>query len=542
MSAATDDSPERWRHEGSLLLERNLATFRELARHARRLADRGDHVAAAAFVEMAAAHADRNPSGLFASPELERILLEIGRATIPARADAGWRQVRQAPRAVLHVASFVRPIGGLSRMIWRLIRQDAGRVHSVALTDQRQRVPDELVQAVRDSGGRIHRVHNAVGGVLARARRLREAAGTADVVVLHTMANDVVPNLAFADRRGLPPIVLLDHADHMFWLGTGISDIVAGMRESGLRLARERRGIEPDRSCLLPIVLEERRRVLPRAEAKQRLGLPADSLVLVSIARSPKYRTFGGLGYADAHVPFLERNERAFLIVVGAGERPDWSAAVERTGGRIMIHPERPDASLFHDAADIYVDSFPVVSITSLLEAGSLGNPLVTRDPFGEASAILRADAPGLTGRIVRARDLGEHTAALQRLADDAAYRSQLGEATRAAILGTHTGKGWQQHLEDLYRQATAVGPLGTPCGPDRPVIGEPDVFLPFVHGNVTDRDTIIRHSLGSLPPSVRLQHWLRLIARGDLRNSRYDLVKCWVPQWLLCRVLSAVR
>ena len=99
--------------------------------------------------------------------------------------------------------------------------------------------------------------------------------------------------------------------------------------------------------------------------------------------------------------------------MVGAGERPDWTAAVERTNGRIVTYPERAGTSVLYDAADIYVDSFPAVSITSLLEAGSLGIPLVTRDPFGEASTIWAPTHRADRGTWFGARDLHGRAAAL---------------------------------------------------------------------------------------------------------------------------------
>ncbi len=528
-----------WRQNGIRSIERSFGGFRELVALARRCHEAGRPAAAAAYVEMAALFAVSNHCGLFASSELERLVVRIGEEAIPGGPPTPAHAGETEPLRVLHVATLVKPIGGLSRMIWRWIRQDSGRIHSVALTRQRHAVPRELVEAVHASGGRIHRVNEAVGGVLTWARRLRSLAAAADVVVLHIGNRDVVPLLALADPGRRPKVIYLNHSDHLFWLGVGISDVVASLRESGLHLARTRRGIEPGRNAVLPIILDPPERTLSRADAKNRLRLPENATVLLSVARGVKYRTVGGVSYAEAHLPFLRQNPEAILVVVGAGDRPDWSDAVQAAHGRIIVHQERADTDLFYQAADIYVDSFPFVSTTSLLEAGCYETPLVTRFPYSEASAILGADMPGLAGTMIWTRGLDDYTSTLSRLASDPALRTGLGAATRAGILKAHTGSGWQAALEEVYRHALSGD--GFPrciAPPDRPSYLEPDILLPSVHDHPIDVSGLMRSQLGILPLDLRFRRWINLVLSGRPRDRVVrDLVRCWLPDWVLVRL-----
>ena len=405
----------------------------------------------------------------------------------------------------------------------------------MALTRQRHPVPAELQQAVDASGGRIHRVNATIGGVLTWARRLRDLAADADVVVLHVGNRDIVPVLAFADPVGRPKTIYIDHADHLFWLGVGIADVVAGLRGSGALLARRRRGIEPGRQALLPIILAPPARSVDRAEAKRRLGLDPDATMLLSVARAVKFRSIGGTSYAEAHLPFLRQRPGASLVVVGAGTRPDWADAIEAVGGRIVLHGERPDTALFYQAADIYVDSFPFVSTTSLLEAGSYETPLVTRFPYGEASGILGADMPGLAGTLIQTRSIEDYTAALLRLAEDPALRRDLGAATRAGIVRQHTGAGWQAEVERLYAQALAPHDPPRCTAVDRPAFGEPDVLMHLVHDHPIPADALVLSQLSLMPPDLRLRLWLRLLGLGSGTANRVrDAVRCWLPEWLL--------
>jgi glycosyltransferase involved in cell wall biosynthesis len=486
-----NDTFSLWKEEGSLLIQQNFEEFRSLVAQAKDFMERGQYDASAMYAEIAAFYAVGKHCGLFVSPELEAILSKIGQKVIqPSLSSAQDPSLPKTPKHVLHVATSVIRIGGHSRMIWRWIQQDTERCHSLVLTRQdASDVPPLLRQAVNDSHGNIYVLNEKIGDfeLIAQAKRLREIAAMADLVVLNISNYDVVPLIAFAKKEQSPPILFLDHADHYFWLGASISDVIISLRKSGLHLAQERRGIAPNQSVLLPIIIEPPQRVLSRTEAKQKIGIPEDCILLLSIARSCKYKTIDGISFAEAHVPLLERYERTFLVVIGAGCRADWSDAIERTQGRIIAYPEREDTAIFYQAADIYVDSFPFISNTSLLEAGSYGVPLVSRFPYSDASAVLGADMPGLAGNLICTRDLEEYRKKLSHLIEDEKFRLSLGEATRNKIVETHTGGFWQKSLEEVYANAANNPRKIVNTSPmDQMFIGEPDVFIVFMVGSTT--------------------------------------------------------
>jgi hypothetical protein len=329
MERIASDTLSLWREEGSRLIPQNFEAFRSLVAQARDFVQRGEYHAAAVYAEIAALYATEQHCGLFVSPELEQILLTIGRQTIPIDVTLNKNfSCNKAPRNILHVSTAVMGIGGHSRMLWRWIGQDtAERSHSLVLTRQGlHEVPKFLKDAVNNSQGRIYVLDKSIGNLVSWAKRLREIAASADLVVLHIWSYDVIPTIAFANREQSPPIVFVDYGDHCFWQGVSISDVVANLRESGMRLSHERRGIASDRTAILPIILNPIQRMLSRAEAKRQLGFAEDSIVLLSIARSLKYRTIDGVSFADAHVPLLEKYDRAILIVIGPVDPEEWSA------------------------------------------------------------------------------------------------------------------------------------------------------------------------------------------------------------------------
>ncbi len=530
-----------WRDEGNRLIPENFQVFRSLVDHAKHLAQAGNYDAATVYGTMAAFYANWRHCGFFVSPELEQVLTTIGQQVIPARVGVN---PKHPPQNILHVSPAVASIGGHSRLIWRWIQQDAGRSHSLVLTRQpRREVPAALRDAVINSGGQVHKLNETVGGLIAWAKQLQQIAATADLVVLHNVCYDAVPVMAFAHREQCPPIIFVDHNDHLFWLGAQISDLVVNLRESGLHLSTDRRNIDPNRVALLPTIVEPSQRVLSRSEAKQQIGIDENRILLLSIARTHKYRTIDRLSFADAHVPLLKQHPQAILVVIGAGsQREDWSAAIAQVPGQIIPLPERADTATFYQAADIYVDSFPFVSITSLLEAGCYGVPLVSRYPYpSDASEIFGADMPGLTGNLIREDSLAGYTATLSRLVEDPEFRRKLGERTQQKIIDTHTGSNWLAALEQVYAQAAAVPRIKVQSAAiDQMSLAEPDIFVPGVHGGELDLDALIEAHLTVMPLRQRLHHWLELRKKQAFRSgfSRIGQLRLLVPEWLYCRYL----
>ncbi|UIE37513.1 glycosyltransferase [Leptodesmis sichuanensis] len=533
-----NDTLDSWREEGRRLVSQNSQEFRKLVSQARDYLERSDYDTAAIYGEMAASYASSKHPGLFASPELEHILLTIGQQAIKTSP-----YIRKSttsarfPEKILHVGTSMVSIGGHSKFLRRWINQDSNCSHSLVLTRQfPNEVPKLLSDAVSNSHGKIYTLNNYIGSIITWAKRLREIAVEADLVVLHIHNYDVIPILAFAVKEQCPPVAFLDHADHIFWLGASVSDVVISLRESAMQITRQRRGIEAKRNVLLPITLEPIQRTVSRKEAKQQLGLPEDSIVLLSIARAPKYKTINGISFADAHLPLLKQHSQTILLVVGAGDRRDWSDAIQQSGGRILSFNETENTSIYYQAADIYVDSYPFSSNTSLLEAGSYEIPLVSRFPYpSDACAILGADAPGLTNHLIYVQNLEEYTAVLSRLVQEEDHRSSLGKATRRKIVETHMEPDWQRFLNKVYASITTLPKRSVfPHQIDQIVLDEPDVFLPRVFGSDKEINfgSMMQWYLPLMPFSTRFHHWLDLVKQHKIFQYPPSLL---LPEWFRC-------
>lgn len=531
MQTLTSDRLNRWREEGCFLIQQNFKEFNDLVSQAKNLLHQGKYGAAAVYVGIAAQYAQFNHCGFYVSPELEQILLTIGRKTIPTNLfPKKITSLPGSPKNILHISTNVSTYGGPPRFIRRWIQQDTERSHSLALIQQ---APDEVPKSIRDavfnSQGKIYTLNDQPGGVITRAKRLRKCASTADIVVLHTWEYEVVATIAFANKEQVPPIIYTNHGDHWFWLGAGISDVVANLRECGMRLSQQRRGIETERNMLLPTILEPVHRVLSRSEAKRQLGIDENSVLLLSIARGVKYRTIDDITFADAHVPLLKQHEQAILIVIGPGDiDEDWSAAIQQTQGRIRVLGQTEDTTVFYQAADIYVDSFPVGSTTSLLEAGSYGNPVVSRPLYpSKTCEILNSDMPGLTGNLITVTDIEEYTKVLSHLVEDEEFRLSLGEATSTKLAQTHWGANWLHSLENVYMRATTLPRVTTDSDSTVEMfLDEPDVFscnnLGLGNANL---HKIMHWQMPLMPLEQRVHLWFSLVKQHGFRNNPLNLL-----------------
>jgi hypothetical protein len=525
-------------------LVQHFAIFQKLVGQAESQATSGNYHAAAVFTEIAAAYATHHHTGVFTSNRLERVLLQIG-AVVARDARAEEKQVRSGgqPRHVLHVVTAAWTIGGLSRMVWRWIQNDTESRHSIVLTRQHGSVPEILTTAAEASGGKLHRLNNQPGNILSWSGALRRLAVGADLIVLHIHPYDAIPLIALSDKRGMPPVALLNLVDHRFWLGVATSDLVVNQRHSGARLSQARRSIDPKRFGFLPIVLSSATRILSAADAKAQLGLPRDSILLLSIARPNKYAPLSGFGsqhndfiLPDAILPVLDRYPSCTLMVVGPKPDVRWDRASQATGGRVVALGLRENTAIYYQAADIYLDSFPFASITSCLEAGNYGVPIVGCNPFSPGTGVLCSDTPALENTMISVRTKAELATTLSRLVEDREYRTEIGRHTQESIQSVHTGIGWRQYLNELYRQAATrdFEPAGE-LKEERPMISELDIVSLEIDVLKVGEHMIYQDHIRWLPIGPRIRLWLKL-----LREKRMFRPTLLLSEWMAVQLINA--
>jgi hypothetical protein len=432
--------------------------FSELLKLAEERSAAGDPLSAVRLCQIAARYAYPGHVGLFGSPRLERLLLEIGKQ-IPTPPSHGASHRAAHRRNVLHVLSYAQPIGGDSRFAWRWIQEDPTSRHSVAITTQadlngRYDVPEILRKSAQSTGGFVRLINAPTSQPLDQARELRALCQDMDIVALHVYPYDVVPVLALAAGCDSAKTLLVNHADHTFWLGGSVAHCVVHLRKQQTDFLRDRRGLRPEQSAMLPTPLAYSPPTVARAQAKRALGVEPNVVLLLTIATPFKYGAPGQIGLLDLVAPVLAKTPQALLVAVGPKPEGAWQSAGTATEGRIVALGKRWDTDHLYAAADVYLDSVPFSSITSLLEAGSRGVPLLGyRHPDREL-ALLGPGAPGLDDAVELPHDPESYRRLLTRLIVDAEFRHQSGNRVQAQILTFHTGSNWRRALHNAYEQA----------------------------------------------------------------------------------------
>ena len=472
--------PALGRREWGQVANGSRILFNALVRAARSCAEGGDIEQGLQWCATAAWFVSRKGCfGSLSSKELEAQLLCAAR-TLPGV--AGPPSLHSRSRW-LHVLTEAYGTLGHTNLCRRWIQYDTGVVHDVILVDQRGPAPDNLVEAAKSSGGECV-VLDAASPLLERAAELRAYAWrNANVVVLHTHPEDVMPTVAFGVAGG-PPVLLVNHADHVFWVGCTVADLVLDIRPSGHLWTKQVRGV--DRALILPLPLLEDEVLgsegLPssteRCEWRRKLGLPEDGTMLLTVGSATKYQPMPGLDFVATALEILRPCDDAYLVALGPRQEGAWKAASKAVGGRILALGQRPDSIPFCRAANVYLEGFPLGSLTALLEAGQAGLPCV-RGPR-DCVPPLTSDDLSLA-RLPQPQDIKGYIQKAVSLTRDAETRAQLGSKLREAIRAEHCGAGWLSHLQAVRSEIPKQHSIYPNFNSGRVEDGLRDWFLEFL-------------------------------------------------------------
>jgi glycosyltransferase involved in cell wall biosynthesis len=263
-----------------------------------------------------------------------------------------------------------------------------------------------LVALLRSRRPRVVHTHTAKGGALGRVASL--PAGVPARV--HTFHGHLLHG--YFSAGGTAAVVgverlLARRTDRLVAVGARVRD---DLLAAGIGTAEQYAVIPP--GVTLP--------PLPRrADARHRLGLPADRLVVAYVGR------LAGIKRPERVVEVARRLPEALFAIVGDGAQ---RAALEATApANVRFLGWRRDVEAVYAAADLAVlasdnEGMPL----SLVEAALAGLPAVTTAVGSAPEVVL----DGVTGLVVPT-DVEALTAATAALLGDDALRRRLGEAGR---------------------------------------------------------------------------------------------------------------
>jgi hypothetical protein len=308
----------------------------------------------------------------YQSPEIENMLLECANK-LPAE-DYVIQDKNSKKRKVLHVLSEGYSTGGHTRLAKNWIKSDADSIHSLVTTWQIESTPQWLLDEIKNSGGWIFSLETVSDKHVERAAKLRKLAYEwADIVVLHMHMMDPIPVIAFGIDDG-PPVIYMNHGDHLFWLGASIADLVVDLRPSGQKLTLTRRSC--NNSFILPIPLEAKK-VFNRNEIREKYKINENEIVILTIASNYKFRSINDYNYIDIIKEIVNKVDNCRAYIIGPNDIGKWHEINVETGGKVRALGVVTEIEEFYQMSDIYLDCFMMGSMTSLLDASKYGLSIV---------------------------------------------------------------------------------------------------------------------------------------------------------------------
>ena len=316
---------------------------------------------------------------------------------------------------------------------------------------QKNEVPAALADLILHSGGDVLKF-DPNASLLSRAIQLRKAALEADIIVLHLFPDEIIPIVALGVSLE-PPVLLMNVADHEFWSGGSIADVVLNLRQSGDEWIVRHRGIErigylPTPLAPADITVEQRSEL--GVVTRKALEIPLEAPVILTSGEAYKYKPLPDFNFFDAARAILTSCTDAYLLALGPNEVDEWKALRCHTGGRVRAVGLQKNVAAYRACADIYLEGFPFGSNGAFLEscmdgiacvrAPQVCLPLVSSD--GLAPAEL--DQPGNVAMYVKR--------AIE-LITDKGERQRCGESLAKSVRERHTGSGWIKYLNNLQTQ-----------------------------------------------------------------------------------------
>ena len=397
-------------------------------------------------------------TGRFTDHELEKRLLQIGQ-NLNQHVDADSNLFKDClsklniqpkepnKRNVLHILTRAYVASGHTKLLSNIVQMDPSSSHHLIVTNQGATIfPERLATLFEDDGRQAFHLHHE--NVLINALLVRSISQQkADIVFLHVHPDDPLPLLAFA-VTDCPPIAFVNHADHTYWLGTSIADLIVNLREKAEDLSYKRRAA---RQCLtLPIPLHDHEPSMAKQTARRELNIHNDQILAITMGASYKFTPNAHGDFFKTIVKALDKIPELHLKIIGVSEDDDLEKMGYIKHKRMQLlgiikHPEK-----YQIAADVIIDPIPYGSYTALLESVVQGCY-----PFMMKNAIPLfnlSEDPGLKGMVQPAENEPEFISSLADLCKSREELERKTELIRKNLLSWHAGKDWHSALDTIYQ------------------------------------------------------------------------------------------
>lgn len=378
-------------------------------------------------------------TGYYSSPVIERVFLDQAES-IPCDYSTYYDK-----DSTIHIMTECYGVGGHSKVVerWIYLTSDLEK-HSVVFVNQKESdIPKIFLELCSKSGGSVYSL-KAIRGENEKAKKLRQLASVYERVILHTHMYDVIPLIAFGTSSFKRPVILYNHADHLFWLGVSIADKVAETRSWGQSFTLERRRVENSLVLSIPPNIELKR-------VSERVAFENNSkfLNILTVGTSHKYTSLDGNSFPHYMKLLLDKYSNLTFSVVGP-QPSDFSSALkggDKHMSRVRFLGCIPNEQLNVEMqrADLVIDSFPMSGGTALGEAIAIGTPvLALKSVTGHLDYMYESES--------YCSDFSQLLSKTERFICDKNYRYYLSTNVGSLYQASENTDKWLERLNNIYK------------------------------------------------------------------------------------------
>lgn len=327
------------------------------------------------LAEVATNYALHHNTGYYYSPSIEKFYCNLGNFIKTDLSGISFK-----PNSFLHIMTQGYLSGGHTRVVERWIEQaQDNQSHSVLFTVGQDDELPRLEKAVSKTKGQLYFLDQKLC-LEDKVNYIRKLASEYEYIVLHVHMDDPLPLIAFSCKNFVRPIMFYNHASHQFWLGKSIADLVLDIENNDI-VTSKYRGISNNIFLGVPtntVIHQKTQEDIVKARTE--LGLPLDKNIILTAGNNTKYMPIGDFSYSDIFLKL--KNQNNFFIVIGVNPKDQfWQKIKAELGDNIIIYKTIDFEQGFLNyliAADLFLDSYPLCGGTVVIDAISVGTPVLS--------------------------------------------------------------------------------------------------------------------------------------------------------------------
>lgn len=309
-----------------------------------------------------------NHCGVFRYEPIEELLQEIGKEF------AVDNQVNIVKKSFLHIMTRTFTTGGHTKLVENFLinrTEYLDEIHNVVILYQYDNVFPIFIEELNNKN-RLHNLSKL--DIFEKINKLAELSLKYENIILHHNMYDTIPVLALSQFKNKKNIIIYNHADHLYWVGSSIVSHSLEMSSDGLNFSNSHRNIK--NNYLLPIPLSNKQKL--NFDLKKILEIKESQKIVLSIGHQHRYEVSkGDYSFREMVKEVLKIDKNIIFIIVGNHNENFWQDLWEHKNIRFVGLINREEIDKYYSIADIYVDSFPMGGGTATLDAITFGIPSI---------------------------------------------------------------------------------------------------------------------------------------------------------------------